>query len=237
MVNDIYKRFIKKKADDGHYLLVSRISIVILLLLSAAAAWQMDSIAGAWIYIIEIISGISIILMLRWFWWRINAWSEIASMISALLLANGFLFIKWFYNFGWISESLLNQVNGWYHEDVALIRAAVLLVLCTLISLIVTFMTKPVENDRLLSFYKKVRPKGWWGPIAAQVPEIVDHTSSQNSWLGFVLGVTFLNSILFSVGHAVLGSYTMALILIVVGGITGWLTIKLVVTAKTQETL
>ena len=235
MVNDIYKRFIKKKADAGHYLLVSRISIVLLLLLSAAAAWQMDSIAGAWIYIIEIISGISIILMLRWFWWRINAWSEIASMISALILANGFIFIKWFYNFGWVSESLLNQVNGWYHEDVALIRATILLLLCTVISLIVTFMTKPVENDKLLSFYKKVRPKGWWGPIAAQVPEIVDHSSSQNSWFGFVLGVTFLNSFLFSVGHAVLGSYTTALVLVLIGAISGWLTLRLVEKAKTQE--
>jgi SSS family solute:Na+ symporter len=235
MVNDIYKRFINTKADAGHYLLVSRISIVLLLLLSAAAAWQMDSIAGAWIYIIEIISGIAIILMLRWFWWRINAWSEIASMISALILANGFLFVKWFYNFGWISESLLNQVNGWYHEDVALIRAAILLLLCTVISLIVTFMTKPVENDKLLSFYKKVRPKGWWGPIAAQVPELVDHSSSQNSWFGFVLGVTFLNSILFSVGHAVLGSYVMALVLALIGAISGWLTLRLVEITKTQE--
>lgn len=235
MVNDIYKRFINTKADAGHYLLVSRISIVLLLLLSAAAAWQMDSIAGAWIYIIEIISGIAIILMLRWFWWRINAWSEIASMISALILANGFLFVKWFYNFGWISESLLNQVNGWYHEDVALIRAAILLLLCTVISLIVTFMTKPVENDKLLSFYKKVRPKGWWGPIAAQVPELVDHSSSQNSWFGFILGVTFLNSILFSVGHAVLGSYVMALVLALIGAISGWLTLRLVEMTKTQE--
>ena len=235
MVNDIYKRFINTKADAGHYLLVSRISIVLLLLLSAAAAWQMDSIAGAWIYIIEIISGIAIILMLRWFWWRINAWSEIASMISALILANGFLFVKWFYNFGWISESLLNQVNGWYHEDVALIRAAILLLLCTVISLIVTFMTKPVENDKLLSFYKKVRPKGWWGPIAAQVPELVDHSRSQNSWFGFVLGVTFLNSILFSVGHAVLGSYVMALVLALIGAISGWLTLRLVEMTKTQE--
>ena len=233
IVNDIYKRFVNKKGDDSHYLLISRISIVLLLFLSAASAWQMDSIAGAWIYIIEIVSGISVILILRWFWWRINAWSEITSMISALILANGFLFIKWFYNLGWVSESLLNQVNGWYDEDVALIRATVLLVLCTLLSLIVTFMTKPVENDRLLSFYKKVRPKGWWGPIASQVPEIVDHSSSQKSWLGFVLGVTFLNSILFSVGHAVLGSYTIALVLALVGVISGWLTLRLVEISKT----
>ena len=235
MVNDIYKRFINTKGNDGHYLFVSRVSIVLLLLLSAAAAWQMDSIAGAWIYIIEIISGIAIIVMLRWFWWRINAWSEITSMISALFFANGFLWIKWMHDFGWVNDTILAQVNGWYEDDVALIRATVILILCTVISLIVTFATKPVDNDKLLSFYKKVRPKGWWGPIAAQVPELVDTSSSKDSWLGFVFGVIFLNSILFSVGHLVIGNYSIAFVLMVIGGITGWLTLKLVDKAKTQE--
>ncbi|WP_051554565.1 sodium:solute symporter family protein [Maribacter antarcticus] len=235
MVNDIYKRFVNTKANDNHYLMVSRLSIVLLLLLSTAAAWQMDSIAGAWIYIIEIVSGIAIILMLRWFWWRINAWSEITSMISALVLANGFLWIKWIHNFGWISDSLYEQVRGWYQDDVALIRATVILLLCTLISLIVTFATKPVANDKLLSFYKKVRPKGWWGPIAAQLPDLVDTSSSRDSWLGFIFGVIFLNSVLFSVGHLVLGGYTMALVLLSIGGISGWVTLKLVAMAKTQE--
>lgn len=235
MVNDIYKRFINTKGNDGHYLFVSRVSIVLLLLLSAAAAWQMDSIAGAWIYIIEIISGIAIIVMLRWFWWRINAWSEITSMISALFFANGFLWIKWMHDVGWVNDTILAHVNGWYEDDVALIRATVILILCTVISLIVTFATKPVDNDKLLSFYKKVRPKGWWGPIAAQVPELVDTSSSKDSWLGFIFGVIFLNSILFSVGHLVIGNYSIALVLMVIGGITGWLTLKLVDKAKTQE--
>jgi SSS family solute:Na+ symporter len=101
--------------------------------------------------------------------------------------------------------------------------------------LIVTFATKPVDNDKLLSFYKNVRPKGWWGPIAAQVPELVDTSSSKDSWLGFVFGVVFLNSILFSVGHLVIGNYTIALVLMAIGGITGWFTLKLVEKAKTQE--
>ena len=236
MVNDIYKRFINKKASDSHYLLISRISIVLLLLLSAVAAWQMDSIAGAWIYIIEIVSGIAIILMLRWFWWRINAWSEITSMLSALILANGFLWVRWLYKLGWVSDSVLEIVNGWYHEDVALIRATILLLLCTTISILVTFMTKPVNNDTLLKFYSKVRPKGWWGPIAKQVPELVDNSSSRQSWLGFLFGVVFLNSILFSVGHAVLGGYKVALILLLVGIGSGWMTLKLVTSVKTQET-
>lgn len=235
MVNDIYKRFINTTGDDRHYLLVSRISIVLLLVLSAIAAWQMDSIAGAWIYIIEIVSGIAIILMLRWFWWRINAWSEIASLVSALILANGFLWIEWMHNFGWVNESVFTQVNGWYQDDVALIRATVILLLCTAISLIVTFATKPVDNETLLAFYKKVRPKGWWGPIAAQLPELEDRSHTRDSWLGFVFGVIFLNSILFSVGHAVLGSYITALILMLIGGLSGWLTLKLVESAHTQE--
>jgi SSS family solute:Na+ symporter len=233
-VNDIYKRFINDKADDRHYLLVSRISIVLLLLLSAVAAWQMDSIAGAWIYIIEIVSGIAIILMLRWFWWRINAWSEITSMLSALILANGFLWAQWLHNFGLLSDSVLEVVNEWYSEDVALIRATVLLLLCTSISILVTFLTKPVDNQTLLHFYKKVRPKGLWGPIAKQVPELVDESSSRESWLGFLFGVIFLNSILFSVGHAVLGGYQVALILLLVGIGSGWLTIKLMDSVKTQ---
>lgn len=235
MVNDIYKRFMNTKGDDRHYLLVSRVSIVLLLLLSAIAAWQMDSIAGAWIYIIEIVSGIAIILMLRWFWWRINAWSEIASMVSALVLANGFLWVKWMHSFGWINDKALTVVNGWYQDDVALIRATVILLLCTVISLVVTFVTKPVDNEKLLAFYIKVRPKGWWKPIAEQVPELVDKSSSRDSWLGFVFGVIFLNSILFSVGHLVLGSYSIALVLILVGVVCGWITLKLVESAKTNE--
>ena len=233
-VNDIYKRFINNKADDDHYLIVSRISIVLILLLSAVAAWQMDSIAGAWIYIIEIVSGIAIILMLRWFWWRINAWSEITSMLSALILANGFLWAKWLHNFGLLSDTVLDLVNGWYSEDVALIRATILLLLCTSISILVTFMTKPVDNTTLLHFYTKVRPKGWWGPIAKQLPELVDESSSRESWLGFLFGVIFLNSILFSVGHAVLGGYKVALILLLLGMGSGWLTIKLMDSVKTQ---
>ena len=235
IVNDIYKRFIKKEATASHYLLVSRIGIVLLLILSALAAWQMDSIAGAWIYIIEIVSGISIILMLRWFWWRINAWSEITSMISALVLANGHLWGKGLYKMGWVSEASFQRLNIWYHEDHALIRATLILLACTAISLIVTYLTKPVANETLVAFYKKVRPKGWWGPIAAQVQtEEPKSKDTRNSWAGFILGVIFLNSILFSVGHAVLGSYAIALLLLLVGLGTGWLTLQLIGSSETQ---
>ena len=81
-------------------------------------------------------------------------------MLSALFLVNGFLWFKWMHNFEGVSDTILEQENGWYQNDVAFIRARVILLLCTAISPIVTFATKPVDNDKLLSFHKKVRPKG-----------------------------------------------------------------------------
>ena len=234
VVNDIYKRFLVKDKTPKHYLFISRVSIVFLLLCSSIAAWQMDSIADAWIYIIEIMSGVAIISMLRWFWWRINAWSEITSMVTALLLANGYFISKIIYYFDFININQLHQIQFYYDIDHALIRAAFILIVSTLMSLLVTFLTKPVENNRLLAFYKKVKPMGWWQPIALQAPEIVVPQVAKTSWLGFGFGVIFLNSILFSVGHLVLGHYLIAFILIVIAIISGRMTLRQVENTTTE---
>ena len=234
VVNDIYKRFLVKDKTPKHYLFISRVSIVFLLLCSSIAAWQMDSIADAWIYIIEIMSGVAIISMLRWFWWRINAWSEITSMVTALLLANGYFISKIIYYFDFININQLHQIQFYYDIDYALIRAAFILIVSTLMSLLVTFLTKPVENNRLLAFYKKVKPMGWWQPIALQAPEIVVPQVAKTSWLGFGFGVIFLNSILFSVGHLVLGHYLIAFILIVIAIISGRMTLRQVENTTTE---
>jgi len=234
VVNDIYKRFLVKDKTPKHYLFISRVSIVLLLLCSSIAAWQMDSIADAWIYIIEIMSGVAIISMLRWFWWRINAWSEITSMVTALLLANGYFISKIIYYFDFININQLHQIQFYYDIDHALIRAAFILIVSTLMSLLVTFLTKPVENNRLLAFYKKVKPMGWWQPIALQAPEIVVPQVAKTSWLGFGFGVIFLNSILFSVGHLVLGHYLIAFILIVIAIISGRMTLRQVENTTTE---
>ncbi len=233
VVNDIYKRFIRPDATPKHYVFVSRISIIGILLLSALAAWQMDSIAGAWIYIIEIMSGIAIIGMLRWYWWRINAWSEIATMITALLLVNGHLFLKLFHNIGLISESSLIQSTALYHEDYALIRATVVLIVCTIVSLVVTLLTKPVEQEKLIQYYKKLKPNGWWKPIAIHAPEVIPDATTSKNWMGFFSGVLFLNSILFAVGHLVLGRYLWAFSLFAIGALSAWMTLRYVEESNT----
>jgi len=234
VVNDIYKRFLIKNESPRHYLLISRISIILLLLLSSVVAWQMDSIANAWVYIIEIMSGVAIISMLRWFWWRINAWSEITSMVTALLLANGYFISKIIHYLGIININQLHQIHFYYDSDHALIRATVILVISTLMSLLITFLTKPVDNDRLLAFYKRVKPMGCWKPIALQAPEIVIPKVAKTSWLGFGFGVIFLNSVLFSVGHLILGHYLIAFFLIVIAIVSGRMTLHQVENTTTE---
>ena len=226
MVNDIYKRFIRKNASDKHYLLISRLSIVLLLLLSGITAWQMDSISNAWIYIIEVMSGVAVIGMLRWYWWRINAWSEITSMFSALILANGLLLLNGLHKVGLINEGLINNLSILYQDEYSLIRATIILVVSTILSLIVTLLTKPVNNAHLIEFYKKIRPRGFWGPISNQVKNINNSSKEiKNNWTGFVLGIIFLNSTLFSVGHLVIGNYLISFLLLLIGLIFGRFTI------------
>jgi len=226
MVNDIYKRFIKKNASDKHYLLISRVSIVLLLILSGIAAWQMDSISNAWIYIIEVMSGVAIIGMLRWYWWRINAWSEITSMISALLLANGLIILNILYDIGLISKVLTNKLSILYQDEYSLIRATLILVISTILSLIVTLITKPVETNHLIKFYKKIQPRGFWSPISNQIKNINNSNEEiKNSWAGFAFGILFLNSTLFSVGHLVIGNYLISFLLLIIGLIFGRFTL------------
>jgi len=228
VVNDLYKRFINKTANDKHYLLVSRISIVLLLILSGFTAWQMDSISNAWIYIIEVMSGVAIIGMLRWYWWRINAWSEIMSMISALLLANGLMILNFMHHIGLINEILIKKLSFFYQDDYSLIRATLILVVSTILSLIVTLLTKPVETNHLIKFYSKIRPKGFWNPISKQIKNNNDSNAEiKYSWFGFAIGVLFLNSILFSVGHLVIGNYLISFLLLIIGLILAHFTIRM----------
>ena len=90
LVADIYRRFWYKDGSERHYVLASRVAVLILVCIAALVAWQMSSIERAWIYVIEITAGIALVWLLRWYWWRVTAWSEISAMLGSLLIANGY---------------------------------------------------------------------------------------------------------------------------------------------------
>src|ERR1019366_6714740 len=87
IVNDFYRRFLKPKADDRHYVVVAQLATILLTFVSAGVTFYMDSISGAWKLLIVTGAGTGSVLLFRWYWWRINAWSEVSAMISAFIVS------------------------------------------------------------------------------------------------------------------------------------------------------
>ena len=146
LLNDGYKRFINRTATERHYLRIARLLPFLLAVGAMAVAFSNQSIGASFTWILNLTAGIGPVLLLRWFWWRINPWSEIAAMGASvpMLLARPHLF-RWL---GWPSGSLpelLFMAGG-----------------TALVWLPVTLATAPVDRRTLSRFYARVRPPGWW---------------------------------------------------------------------------
>jgi len=213
LVNDIYKRFFKKDASQAHYVSASRVSILILVGFAMLTASFMESIESAWIYIIDLTAGMAIVWALRWYWWRVNAWAEISAMLSSLIFANGGLILSLLETLGIISTSTVASLGTIYTEEYNLVRAGIILVICTVIWIIVAFVTKPDSQEVLENFYVKVRPGGWWGTIAEKYTEIQTDATGGQRWLGWIMGVGFIYSSLLGIGYFLTARY-------LVGGIS-----------------
>ena len=146
LTHDVYERFLDPEASQARLVWVARLNIVVLAVIGAAATLGMDSVADAWKLLATITAGSGLILLLRWLWWRINAWSEISVMTASVVGAN-------------VVE---------FFSDVTFPFSLVIVVGFAIpVSLLVTFLTPPEETATLERFYARVRPAGIWDPIAS----------------------------------------------------------------------
>ncbi len=228
LVNDVYKRFLKRDADERHYVLASRFAVVLLVVLAALTAWQMDTIERAWIYVIELTSGVALVWLLRWYWWRVNAWAEIAAMAGSVLLANGRVLIGWARATGLLSVAATERIGALYGSDWDFLRALFILVACSVLWVVVALLTPPDRAERLDHFYLKVRPGGWWGPVADRCGSVDSGLPpARIRWLGWAAGMTFLYGWLVGIGHVLVGRPASGITLLVVGAAAGWATLRL----------
>lgn len=205
IVNDFYMRFIRKDADQKHYVLVSRIATIVLLIVSAIVTSMMTTVVGAFKFIMTIGAGTGLVYILRWFWWRVNAWSEVTAMAAsfiscAVLMAMGFS----------------SDTNEGF---------TVLMIATTVISTVawvaVTFLTKPVPDEHLIAFYKRVEPGGrLWKRISDQIPEKeLVHAKPHIGldFLNWILGTLSIWLFLFGIGRIILGPANTGFLYIIVG--------------------
>jgi Na+/proline symporter len=190
LVNDLYRRFIKTNEDERHYVFASRAVTILLVFCSGIVSVFINSISGAWAFLIECGAGLGLVLILRWFWWRINAWSEISAMLTPF--AGMFL-----------SRTVFGLK---FPESMFFIVA-----LTTAVWLAVTFLTKPEKDETLSSFYGRVRPGGpGWKKVFSE--------SAKDSAIGWGLlqwlaGLLLVYCAVFAVGKLILAEYTAGFIL------------------------
>jgi SSS family solute:Na+ symporter len=190
LVNDFYRRFMKPQASERHYVTASQLATVLLTLVSAVVTFYLDSIAGAWKLLLVTGAGTGSVLLLRWYWWRINAWSEVSAMISAFLV------------------SVTLQVGFGLDTDQPRDFAWVMIVtvgITTVVWLATTFLTKPEPDDLLVAFYRLTHPSAiGWAPIARLAPEAKPSRDGLANLLDWIAGCALIYGVLFGVGKLLL---------------------------------
>jgi len=187
LINDFYRRFIKNNEEEKHYVFASRVMTMILMVISIVVTLFINRISGAWEFIMEAGAGVGLVLILRWFWWRINAWSEISAMITPFVLLP---FLR-------------------YYEIVFPITLFYLVSITTVVWVVVTFLTKPTDEKVLISFYRKIHPGGiLWKKISSNLPEVKSDSGFFAMFVNWLFGVILVYSILFGTGSLLFGNYT-----------------------------
>ncbi len=213
-INDFYRRFIVKKKGEKHYVFASRVATIVILILSLLVTARLERITAAWEFIITASGGVGLVLLLRWYWWRVNAWSEITALIAPFILYGIILL--------WSAQLPPDApIQMYLHFPYTLFY----IVGCTtLLWLIITFMTKPVDEKVLTSFYERVKPGGrLWKPIAEKMPHIKPEINFKDLAICWISGVIMVYMALFGIGKLLFGEYLMAALYFIVAGVTAFI--------------
>ncbi len=196
-VTDIYRRFLVPSASEKQSVRVARVSVLVYAALAIVVAYYMTSIEKAVVVLFNLQAGIGMVLMLRWLWWRVNAWSEISAMVASLVVTTTVHYL----DARWKLEL--------YDAQKILITVGV----CTPIWILATFLTSPTHPAKLEAFYRRIRPVAYlWGPVARACPDVPRDRGVAGVvvlWLGSALA---LYAVMFFVGKLVLLEYRDALL-------------------------
>jgi len=203
LVNDCYRRFWKKNESDHHYVAVSQWATVFLTIVSAVVTFYMESIAGAWKLLLVTGAGTGGVLLLRWYWWRINAWSEVSAMISGFAVSLAL-------QIGWGLDKDQPRDFAW----IMIITVSI----TTAVWLAVTFLTKPESQETLVAFYRRTHPSSTgWRPIARLAPDVRPSAGGLYNLMDWICGCVLIYGVLFGTGKLLLKEFEAGSILLIAG--------------------
>ncbi len=204
LVNDFYRRFMRKDASEKHYVNVSRMATIVLFLGSILVTWQIQTIGRAWTFLLAIGAGTGLVLILRWYWWRINAWSEISAMLASFIVSVTAM------------QLVPRAFKGTPNADawVMLVTVAI----STIVWVSVTYLTRPEPDAVLDAFYRRVRPGGpGWRAVSARLGFGRESIPGGGlAWTNWLAGIVAVYSTLFGIGKLVFGEVGSGLILVAI---------------------
>lgn len=208
IVNDFYKRFLRTDATEKHYVAVSRWTTVGLFVASVFVTMHLSSVEQAWKFLLALGAGTGLVLILRWYWWRINAWSEISAMLASLVT----------------SAIALRVIPPRYPKGDLRADAVVMLVtvaVSTVVWLTTTFLTAPESEATLEAFYRRVRPGGpGWATVSTRAGfgrEAIP--GGALAWTNWVAGIVAVYATLFGIGKLIFGDTTAGSIMLGVAAV------------------
>jgi SSS family solute:Na+ symporter len=217
LVHDFYRRFLKTDADERHYVRAGRVATVLLFFCSSALVFLLDTAKDAFDVILQVGAGTGLLYLVRWFWWRVNAWCEVVAMVSSFLVSMIFL--------------VLARNGIFVNTHTALVLTVIVTTVCWVIT---AYAGPETDRDVLVRFYRAVRPAGpGWAPIRAlsgltdaEIAATGDNIPM--ALVGWVTGSVAIWSALFTVGNFLYGRMSTALALFAVFVVSSLILLRVV---------
>jgi solute:Na+ symporter, SSS family len=208
LVNDLYRRFAVRGRSEKHYVAAGRIFTIVLVLVSSYVASELHSVGQGWEIVLNLGIGTGAVYILRWYWWRINAWSEIVAMSVAAIVT-----------------VVLSRVKFAGTEPIVFAKTALITASCTTVAWVIATLLTPSEPEqKLLEFYRRVHPTvHGWRKIAALAPDMAPVSDLKNNAFDWVLGCLLVYCSLFGIGKIIFGQPVFGILLLALAALCGYL--------------
>jgi solute:Na+ symporter, SSS family len=221
-VNDVYKRFIARDRSSKHYVRASRWATILIATLAGGVALTMSSVLEAFQFKMELMSGLGLIYVLRWFWWRVNATMELVALVTSAAAALTFKFLP---------ATSGGGTNG------SATRLLLVVAVSGAAAIATAWVTRPEPTAHLVAFYRRVRPPGWWGPIAREAGGKLPSGFGLTTLGQAATSLIFVLGCMIGLGKMLLGEPVLGAALFTVGLVCGVVTIRAVLRSKSEAEL
>ncbi|MEW6214523.1 MAG: sodium:solute symporter family protein [Nitrospirota bacterium] len=208
-VNDFYRPFVRKEATEKHYIGISRMATLILSIITGVVTYHVTSIIGVFKFLIAFGSGTGLVYIIRWYWWRVNAWSEISAMISSTVM------------------TVITYTHPMFDGTPYYAKLGLIISVSTIIWVSVTLLTKPSDKERLIEFYKKTTPGGpGWRPVEYLIDNNPQGNKLSDVLIEWIYGCLFVIGLTLGIGKVLLGYHLSGFVWLAFSFVTGWLLYK-----------